>query len=958
MSPEPAVVSRVFFYDEGTLMKNSVNQRGATQAAASVAFKLSPVAAGCAVLMATLVQPVYAQSAPAAQGDSVQSVTVSGIRRGIEDAISVKKNASSIVEAISAEDIGKLPDTTIAESLARLPGLTTQRTKDGNASTVSIRGLGPDFAGYLLNGREQTSTGDSRAVDLSAYPAELIAGATVYKTTDSTVMGAGLAGTIDQQLIDPLAFGKRTIAAKFQRTKNGLGLEAQGKGHRESVTYIDQFLNRTLGVAVGFVRQTNDSSQYEFGTWGDYTGAVTDTSGNTVTAKVPGGSGYNASTRNVRDDRKGVAAIIAFKPNRDFNSQIDMFWSKIDDYTKLSQIQVPGTGVFTNATVSNGIATSATMNNVGLIDRNEGILDNDTIKSIGWKTNLKLGNGWSTMVDLSHNSADRVERDVEYYGGTPTNAALTLTGLDGHIPTMSYGNSLTDPNTMAVRNQCGWSGISNNSACGSVSQAGYYKGPTIRDQVNAIRAEAKYEIPENGYFSNLRFGLNFTDRTKKRVADEGVIQSATNDGYDRIPFPTGSTVANNVGGTGISMLVFDPQVGLIPGAVVQRKYANDILSKSYGVQEKLSTVYAKLDIDSRLGEIPVSGNVGFQAVHTKQEATGYHAAVGSSPVLNDPSTGLVTDGTSYNDFLPSLNLNFDLGNSYQARVGASKQVARPNMTDMRNSFSFAVNNTPTAVNGVVPPARFEGSAGNPNLKPFRADALDFSLEKYFAKKGYVSAALFYKKLNSYIVPQTISDFDFSPYLSTFGLSTPAGGNKGIYTTTTNGTGGNLKGLELTASAPFELIHPILNGFGATGSYSSTFSSVQLPNIIGKNPDQAADAGNIPLPGLSKTNAKLQVYFEKKGFSAFVATNYRSRYVGNVANDTVGGFPSLVYIESQKWLSAQIGYEIQDGPMKGLAFRVEGNNLNSPYYVESNADGSTKTRTQTGRTLFFSVSYKM
>ncbi len=134
--------------------------------------------------------------------------------------------------------------------------------------------------------------------------------------------------------------------------------------------------------------------------------------------------------------------------------------------------------------------------------------------------------------------------------------------------------------------------------------------------------------------------------------------------------------------------------------------------------------------------------------------------------------------------------------------------------------------------------------------------------------------------------------------------------------------------------------------------------MQLPNIIGKNPDQAADPGSISLPGLSKTNAKLQLYFEKKGFSAFVAQNYRSRYVGKVANDTVGGFPSLVYIESQKWMSAQIGYEFQEGVLKGLSLRVEGNNLNSPHYVESNADGSTKTRTQTGRTLFFTVGYKM
>jgi iron complex outermembrane receptor protein len=946
-------------------------KRSARTKPGSSAFQLSPVAAGCAVFMALASHGAFAQDATVPQGTAgdiqtqsvdangnpIQKIQVTGIRRGIEDAISVKKNATSIVEAISAEDIGKLPDTTIAESLARLPGLTTQRTKDGSASTISIRGLGPDFSGYLLNGREQTSTGDSRAVDLSVYPAELIAGATVYKTADSTVVGTGLAGTIDQQLIDPLAFGKRTLAVKGQKFKNGLGLDVQGKGNRESLTYIDQFFGRTVGVAIGYVRQMGDSSQNEFGTWGDYTGPVGTSSG-TVNAKVPGGNGFNITTRHVSDERKGVAAILAYKPNRDFSSQVDMFWSKINDYTKLDQLQVPGSGTFNNATVSGGVASTATMTNVGLIDRNEGILDHDTIKSIGWKNTLQLGNGWSAMVDLSHNNATRIERDDEYYGGTAANGNLTLSNLGNTMPSFAYSGSLTDPNTMAVRNQCGWSGIANNSACGSIAQAGYAKGPTVSDQVNAIRAEAKYEMPEGSAFTNLRFGANLTNRTKDRVTDEGLIVSAADGGYARIPFPAGSGVDSNVGGSGIGMLVFSPGVELIPGAALQRKYQNDILSKSYGVQEKVTTAYGKLDIDSHLGAIPMSGNVGAQIVHTNQSATGYHAAASGTPTLSNPAGSMTRDSDSYYDFLPSLNLNFDLGNSYVARFGVSKEVARPDVTDLRNTFTVSPNLTPTAVNGVTPPPRFEGSAGNPHLKPFRADALDLSMEKYFAKKGYVSAALFYKKLNSYIVPMSDTSFDFTPYLSQFSLAPLPSGNRGIYNSTTNGNGGNLKGLELTASAPFELIHPILNGFGATTSYSSTLSSVQLPNIIGLTPGQAPNAGNIPLPGLSKTNAKAMIYFEKWGFSAFVAENYRSRFVGSVANDVVGGNPALVYIESQKWLSAQIGYEVQDGPLKGLQIRVEGNNLNSPSYVETNADGSNKTRTQTGRTIFFTLGYRM
>ena len=244
-------------------MKNSTGPRSAA------AFKLKPTIAfaghatvGALVALAGA-GSVYAQGAspaePAASapetavtkgGADAQQVVVTGIRRGIEAAISVKKNSDQIVEAISAEDIGKLPDTTIAESLARLPGVTTQRDKSGNATSISIRGLGPDFNGYLLNGREQTSTGDSRADDLSVYPAELIAGATVYKTGDASLMTAGLAGTIDNKLIDPLSFPERVVSVIGEKTQTsrGLGKALEGHGDRMSLAYIDQFADRSESV--------------------------------------------------------------------------------------------------------------------------------------------------------------------------------------------------------------------------------------------------------------------------------------------------------------------------------------------------------------------------------------------------------------------------------------------------------------------------------------------------------------------------------------------------------------------------------------------------------------------------------------------------------------------------------------------------------------------------------------
>ena len=180
-----------------------------------VVLRLTPIAAGCAVLLSTAAGSAFAQQAETAKQDSaaVSTVVVTGIRRGIEDAISTKKNSTSIVEAISAEDIGKLPDASIAESIARLPGLAAQRVA-GRAQAISVRGLSPDFATTLLNGREQVSTGDNRGVEFDQYPSELLSGVTVYKTPDAALVGQGLSGTIDMQTVRPLSFP----AARYRLT--------------------------------------------------------------------------------------------------------------------------------------------------------------------------------------------------------------------------------------------------------------------------------------------------------------------------------------------------------------------------------------------------------------------------------------------------------------------------------------------------------------------------------------------------------------------------------------------------------------------------------------------------------------------------------------------------------------------------------------------------------------------
>jgi iron complex outermembrane recepter protein len=965
-------------------VKNSSKRRN-VHAPQPTRFRLSPVAAGAAMMLAAA--GAHAQTAPSTQpaADASQTVTVTGIRRGIESAINVKKNADGVVEALSSEDIGKLPDTTIAESLARLPGLTSQRDRNGNATNISIRGLGPDFNGYLLNGREQTSTGDSRAVDLSVYPAELISGATVYKTSDAGLMAAGLAGTIDNHLVDPLSFAGRVLSANAEKTKTGVGLPVTGSGHRYSLTYIDQFADRKLGIALGLVHSEGTSNTLSQGSWGSAHTKVTLTDGTviapTVTTvkqpdggfliggvSVPFGGGLTYESDRVTDKRDGFAAILTFKPNKDFTSELDLYYAKIKTGTKKLEIQ-SGTnnGDITNATMVNGVVQSGTFALApgALIDRSENIFDDDKIESLGWKNTLKIADGWSGSIDFSHNKATRIERDIEAYAGIANADTLSFTQGGSSIPQFSLGRAAdyTNPSTIAIRDQAGWSGVSYPSCPAGATcpadlhlpQAGYSKGPTVTDKQDAVRLDFKHDLPAGGLFQDLQFGGNYAKRTKDRVTDEGVIASATNGGYDRIPFPSSAYVASNVGGTGLNMLTFDPQVGLWPGAVIIRKYNDDILSKTWSVQEKVATVYAKVNLDGKAGQYPIRGNLGVQIVNTDQSSAGYQAQVGSGVTLTNPALSQTTAGTKYTDFLPSLNVSVDVGGGGQLRFGASQQIARPNLTDMRNSFAAAVDtNAGDAAFG-----RFVGSAGNPYLKPFKAWAFDISAEKYFGTKGYVGAALFYKKLDTYITTATNTAYDFSGYASALGLTVPPAGTVGVFTTSVNGSGGDLSGIELSASVPFSLLTPALDGFGATASYSNTASSVNLPNTIGQNPNQQVTTSGqkIPLPGLSRDNAKFMLYYERGGFSAFVAENYRSTYIGSVANTTVGGYPALTIIQGSSWVSAQVGYEVQSGPAKGLGIRFEGNNMNKPTYRELNYDGTVNNSNQTGATYAFKLSYK-
>ena len=267
------------------------------------------------------------------------------------------------------------------------------------------------------------------------------------------------------------------------------------------------------------------------------------------------------------------------------------------------------------------------------------------------------------------------------------------------------------------------------------------------------------------------------------------------------------------------------------------------------------------------------------------------------------------------------------------------------MDQLSASFDFSV-----AQNTGTPSA----TVGNPRLDPWRADALDLSYEKYFENKAYVSAAAFYKKLKSYIYSVTVDGYDFSKY--TAGLppnyaKVPIQ-SSGFLTIPLNGAGGRLDGVELAASAPGELLADWLNGFGATLSVSQTESSIRVQGSVA-----GTSSTDITLPGLSKTVWSAMLYYEKFGFSARIATRYRSDYIGEITD--FAGDRALEYVRHEQITDFQTSYEFQQGWAQGLSVLFQVNNLtNTPFIDYAQVITRVRDYETFGRDFFFGFNYKM
>jgi iron complex outermembrane recepter protein len=901
--------------------------------------ELSPAAAGWAIFLMAGSGTAFAQDQSAgAESEPIEEVLVTGIRKSIQDSIAVKKNSSAIVEVVSAEDIGKLPDSSIAESIARLPGIAAQRT-NGRAQTLSIRGLGPDFTVTTFNGREQATTNDNRTVEFDQYPSELVTQVKIYKTPDAGMAYQGIAGTTDVSTVKPLSYDDRRMAITYRREQNAQEAIIPGlddAGDRVNFTYIDQFRDNTIGVAFGFAYNKTPYQAQTREPWG-----YADAGGGNF---VIGGdkSGVQSSFY----ERKGYLGVLEFAPSDRLRMVVDAYHS---DFRELQTIQRMEYGtVWGGATLSdpgpveNGRVQSGTFANVPFVVIENYNNDTDAkIDSIGWNTQFNLNDDWSFSSDLSYSTVERENLRLESTAGTGTNNdpstppmvdSVSFTTLpDGRTmftPTLNY----SDYNTVFLTDPGGWGG--------GQRRSGFVGNPNIEDDIQAIRLSATRKM--EGFFNELTFGVNYADREKTKENFQSILYLPGNVSHAVVPeeFRTGIADTSFFGSPHgmISYDAFamyrggfwDPVDAYVdPNPLVGAGDRQSAVTNDWRVEEQLTTAFVRFGIETEVGGMPLLGNIGVQSV-TADQASDINFF--SPPSDTDPTYSFTTRtiGDKYTDILPSLNLALVLPHDQKLRFGAAVTQARPRMDEMAGGAGYSV------VPDTATPGEEDGEliywtrtgGGNPELRPWEANTFDLSWEKYFSEEGYVSLAAYYKKINTYIFQRTIfTSFEgvLLPDQAQPGdptAYTEADANRmGLSTVRVNGSGGYIQGLEFTASVPLSLFTPTLDGFGFILSAAKNESEILVNDI------------RTDVPGLSKTVVNTTLYFEKAGFSARVSNRYRGDFLGEVPQfDATLTFNT---VKSESLLDAQIGYEFRDGPMEGLSLNLTGTNLTDEPFVLSN-----------------------
>lgn len=916
----------------------------------------------------------------------LEVIEVRGFSRSLIQSLNQKRFSDTVSEQLSADDLGALPDVSMADALTRLPGISAVRT-GGQAAEINIRGLSGGFVFSTLNGREQVSTSGSRSIEFDQYPSELISSAAVYKSPKASLIEGGVAGTVELQTASPLDNDQQH---KFTANVRGMYndrasevFDATEYGDRISFSYQGKFLDDTLGVAVGYARlfQPSVATQFiglAYNGNKDVDGLANDTDGpadNPANEYIS--EGFELQHLGGEETRNGYLTSIEWVPADNFKLKGDAFLSRFDSESFARGFRVKFGGpsaVYANPVLDGnaviGGAINRTSNSFTRVEIvNDDNQDFDEVDSYGINADWQVTERLNVNADVSLSRAKSNFRNGLLWALVAEDATVENPVFDTNVSLNYQLNGLNLPD-VGFNQADAFSDIDRVM----VSKYGIYPYEN-EDEVKAFRLDFKYEL-ENNWFSSIEFGARYSDREYSN--NRSVFEYGNDGAFSSTQPPLRltddmATVVNWQGEFSYfpSYLAIDLDKALnawfpngIPQPVQTWGNADGVVDldgdgepdaqdyttnyswtmlQSGSVYEEVVSAYLMLNIDTEIGKLPITGNIGIRRVDTDQSATvlenvGGDPQLGAQYIVDD--NGIVNDlyapsvlGIKYTDYLPSLNLNFKVSDATQIRFAAAKVMARAPINRLAGDASASVNND-GEING--------SSTNNPFLKPFYADQYDISYEQYFEDTdGALVVAAFYKNIDSFIDTVAIENFDFkgNGFNVPEYIVDPVSGEQiettnGVYTTAVNNAkGGYIRGIELAYTQVFSFLPSPFEGLGINASYSYTESEVQSITDLG------GDSVSQDLPGLSNNVFNGTLFYSYENFETRLNVRYRDDFV----SEQVAVNEQVVNFDAETVIDFQTSYQFTDS--FGMLLQV--NNL-----TDEPTQSYFGTTSKTGTTQFF------
>jgi len=905
--------------------------------------KKTPIATAVSVALLSTAVAVQAQQAET-QPTQLEQVVVTGIRASQEKSLSVKRNADAHIDVISAEDIGKMPDKNVADSLARIPGVTVLNSPTGGSGgfderdRVGLRGTNPSLTQTLLDGHgiangdwfvlDQTGAGVGRSVSYSLLPSELVSRVEVRKSAEASLVEGGTAGSVNIITRKPLDFSK---ALTLEASVGAVYADLPKKTDPQLSALLN-FRNedKTLGILVQAFSEKRSLRRDGVETLG-FINQLTSANAPALIAAHPDLAGVYApdliGSAYFTQERKRNGGLIRaeFKPVKDVDITLTGFSSKMDaDNYNRNYMIAPRPGLINSATLSNYQITT---------DKN------------GVKTLTKATFDWATAstagyYDQISRKASAESNFLSLDGSWKVNNALTLAANAGSSKGKGKTVSQDVLETHIASTKASYAIQGNDTA-----PAFGFTNPTqgfdwifgtehviVTDKENWAQVDGEYAL-DASVLRSLKFGVRGAEH--KRYTDATLNQGpgcASGTPYRVNPFswalPSACATATGADdpanspytlpafsqaypsnfGSGLGA-GFPTNIGYIPADVLAAYNAkvtnrDPIARRSpmdggeYSVKETTTAAYLQGNLEGDSW----SGNVGLRAVRTKQSSGSFRPSLsGETPDVASAFGNFTatTSDRSYTDLLPSASVRLDVTKNVVGRLALSRTVTRADYTALSaftslNTTGMFLDNA--AVGG--------GSAGNADLKPIRSTNFDANVEWYFAPRAFVSMGAFHMEMGSYITNGTYTATFPTLLGNTAGGSTQQLVNRQFVITGLTNKKASVTGLE------FAFETPIANNFGVNANY--TFA------------DGHDENGHV-LRGNVKNSLNLGGFYENDQFSARVNYSYTDDIF-------IGSDRGTDYFQKATGVvSASLGYKINDH----FALSLDAQNLNDPklkYYA--------------------------